>query len=555
MEKNKGQEPSSTHRNTTKTSSLGTGNWRTLQYFNVYRFALSGLATSAAIFAGQIHPFGSSEPDLFFFSSITYLAISLFAIQITRLRQPDLETQASVFTFADITFLSLLISSSGGLDSGLGLLLIIAIAVNSLLLGRKMIIFYASLATIAIWLIHAWPWLTGIASSGSVFDKVSQVGMLGVGLFFTATAGNALALRLRNTEALALKRGERIVGLTQLNEFIVRKLQSGVLVCNTQGQIGMINEAAQRFLGIEEEPGRKKTLSLAQIAPEMAGTLHEWLKNPQQAMQKPMRSRAGFVVISRFELLSSDPQSGILIFMDDMTLLKQQAQQLKMAALARLTASIAHEIRNPLGAISNAAQLLAESTPSESPDLRLVQIIEDHCRRMNTIIENITQLARRDRVNRSEVHLKSWLEEFKEQFIELIGWPDAAVSVECNEELTACTDPDQLYQIVINLCQNATRYCPEFDGNNALIRLLANQTEDGRPYLDVTDRGSGVPPEIAENIFDPFFTTAAKGTGLGLYISRELCEGSGGSLDYHPGQEKGACFRVTLAHVSECESG
>jgi two-component system sensor histidine kinase PilS (NtrC family) len=233
-----------------------------------------------------------------------------------------------------------------------------------------------------------------------------------------------------------------------------------------------------------------------------------------------------------------------------MAALKQQAQQLKMAALARLTASIAHEIRNPLGAITNAAQLLGESVSEDSEQKRLTKIVEEQGRRMNIIIQNVTQLSRRDRVNQTRLSLNAWLADFVTQYCEIVHLPvDAFARVGNNVDVMF--DPDQLNQVVTNLCQNALRHSPPFTGT-PLIKFLTGKDAEDRPFLDVIDWGSGIAPAIVDNIFDPFFTTTPKGTGLGLYIAKELCEGNGASIDYHAGDGGVGCrFRVTMARAEE----
>jgi len=523
-------------------------NWKLLGIFNAYRLLVAGLASAVSVGIGDFPPFGSTSPGLFRAASLIYLVLAFAALLTARSRKPDFDTQVSVLAFADITLLTLLMRSSGGLASGLGLLLVVAVAGSSLMLGRQVAIFYASLATIAAMLQHSWGLLIGELVNDDLVAGYPQVGLLGVGLFATAFLGYSLGSRLRATEALAERRGRDLASLTQINELIIQRMQSGVLACDAAGQVRFMNQAAQRFLGLRNGASSG---SLSEISPDLAIQLLQWIRKPvAERTRKPFTTKAGYTLLPRFVALGTSKAGGALIFLDDMAVLKQQAQQLKMAALARLTASIAHEIRNPLGAINNAAQLLSESVPENSEQKRLATIIEEQGRRMNVIIQNVTQLSRRDRVNQVVLSLNAWLAEFIRSYSETARIPAEAFA-RVGDDVRVLFDPDQLNQVVTNLCQNALRHSPPFTGT-PLVKFLVGTDSERRPCLDVIDWGTGIPPAIVDNIFDPFFTTTPKGTGLGLYIAKELCEGNGASIDYYPGDGGvGARFRITMVSADE----
>jgi two-component system sensor histidine kinase PilS (NtrC family) len=534
-------------------AAVAAQNWKLLKYFNYYRVAIALSAAVIAIFLGKFTPFGDTHPGLFLSASMVYAIISLTGALAIHWQTPDYESQATLLSFSDITLLTIIMHASGGLASGLGLMLVVAVAGASLMLGKRMTIFFAALATISVLLEHSWGWLTGAENvNADLFLEYPQVGLFGVGLFATAFFGYLLATRLRATEELAQRRGVDVVNLTQLNELVIQRMQSGVVICEPQGTIRMMNQAAQRFLGLRNEAEKKSPLN--EISPELAIQLFQWLGHGSASRtRKVFTSRVGYSLLPRFVTLGSDKNSVKLIFLEDMSLLKQQAQQLKMAALARLTASIAHEIRNPLGALTNAAQLLGETTGAESAEeKRLVKIIEEQSKRMNVIVHNVTQLSRRDRISPVKLDLEPWCEDFLRQYCDTISIPRAAFALQGLPGLSVCVDPDQLYQIISNLCQNALRHSPPFTGT-PLIKLQGGRESEDRPMLDVIDWGTGVNPEIADNIFDPFFTTTPKGTGLGLYIARELCEGNGASLNHHPGEGGVGCrFRITFVRAEDC---
>lgn len=533
-------------------AAIQTENWKLLQYFNHYRLIIALSASLIALY-GNIHPFGSVSHDLFQYSAFLYFSVCLIAQYTIHRRNPSFDTQANVLGFLDITIITVLMHASGGVSSGMVLLLLVAVAGISLMLDKRDTIFYAALATIGTLLQHSWPLFTNqTVDAEELAQGYPQIGILGLGMFATAFIGYTLATRLRATEALAERRGVDLASLTYINEVVIARMQSGVLVCDTDGGIRLVNQAAQRFLGAKPTSGKRQTLS--DISPDLAIQLFQWTNNnPTQQARKLLTTRAGYTLMPRFTAIGEDRQSGALIFLDDMSILKRQTQQLKMEALARLTASIAHEIRNPLGAITNAAQLLGETVkPVNTEEQRLISIIEEQSKRMNIIVQNVTQLSRRDKVNPVKLALETWIGEYIRQHGESTGVPKEAFTCVGLEGVTICVDADQLYQIVGNLCQNALRASPPFSGT-PLIKLQANKDADGHPALDVIDWGSGVKPEILDHIFDPFFTTTAKGTGLGLYIARELCEGNGGSLNYFPGEGGvGSRFRVTFMRAEDC---
>lgn len=534
-------------------AAVATQNWKLLEYFNFYRLAIALAAASLAITVGKFSPFGEAHPGLFLSTSIVFALISMTAVFSIHWRTPDYDSQAALLAFADVTLLTIIMHASGGIASGLGLMLVVAIAGTSLMLGKRLTIFYASLATIAVGLEYWWGWLTGgKAADAEMLQDFPQVGLFGVGLFATAFFGYLLANRLRATEELAQSRGVDVANLTQLNELVIQRMQSGVVICDPQGNIRMMNQAARKYLGLHN--GADKNSPLNEISPDLAIQLFQWLGNTAlNRGRKVFTSRVGYSLLPRFVSLGDDKNSVKLIFLEDMSILKQQAQQLKMAALARLTASIAHEIRNPLGALSNAAQLLGETMNSENTEeKRLVKIIDEQGKRMNVIVQNVTQLSRRDRINPVKLELQPWLEDFLRQYGDTVTVSRDAFVAHGLEDLSVCVDPDQLYQVVSNLCQNALRHSPPFTGT-PLIKFQGTRDNEDRPILDVIDWGSGVNPEIADNIFDPFFTTTPKGTGLGLYIARELCEGNGATLNYYPGEGGvGSRFRITFVRAEDC---
>lgn len=517
--------------------------WKSLYYFNLYRVALAVFFSTVALSGAKIGTFGATSPKLFLITSVAYGVFGLVSIITISYGRIGFNIQAQMQIFVDICVVTLLMHTSGGVHSGLGLLLIVSVAAAGVVLGGRMTIFFAAFATILVLAEHLG---TGIV----VYDKFSlsvQVGLLGTGLFATAFLFYAVVKRIGQTEALAKRQEIDLANLALVNQLIIERMDIGVIVTGNRGRVRVINESAKKLLRFAAKP--EPDTPLRSVAPELAGELERWAREPKFTPYPLRGAGTAEVLTPRFAKLG---ESGTLIFLEDTSTKEQQAQQLKLAALGRLTAGIAHEIRNPLGAISHAGQLLAESEPADGEEHRLVRIISEQCRRINQLVENVMQLGRREYLARTPLAIQPWLREFVDYFAETRRIDRGAFYIG-GEPITVCMDPNQLHQVVFNLCENALRHSGPY-ASSPLVDLRTGVNPDsGRPVLDVVDSGSGVAPETADKIFEPFYTSGAGGTGLGLYIARTLCEGNGGGLSYYPNPGGGSRFRITFARIEDCK--
>jgi two-component system sensor histidine kinase PilS (NtrC family) len=274
--------------------------------------------------------------------------------------------------------------------------------------------------------------------------------------------------------------------------------------------------------------------------------------------QVSFASRDGSTSIQpHFAPLGGGRLGGVVIFLEDTSLIAERVQQAKLAALGRLSASIAHEIRNPIGAMSHAGQLLAESPSVEPNDLRLTDIIRVNARRVSQIVESVLALSRREKTHPERLPLNPWLEDFAREFVQTLELFEGAVSVVGDGvDIEAQMDPTHLHQIVWNLCDNAVKYASVAAGAIAVELSCGYLEPSGRVYLEVADRGPGITPDKVEQVFEPFYTGQPGGTGLGLYISRELAERNGATLRYQHRTGGGSIFRIVFAdplrwHVSD----
>ncbi|MFO7642661.1 MAG: histidine kinase dimerization/phospho-acceptor domain-containing protein [Candidatus Competibacteraceae bacterium] len=536
--------------------------WRVFRATHFFRLSLALLLLAAFALDDQSRLFGKQHPTLFLGAALVYLALALVAIAGSYWRRPILAVQAHLQMLVDLVALTVMIHASGGLASSLNSLLITAVAASSILLPLSSALLAAALGfflLIGSWLAGRW---SAVLAGGTEdwpdllltplrtdTDDLVRLGVLGATLFIAAGLTHALAERARRGEALARQRTLELLEVAELNQGIVRHLQNGVVVVDATGQVQLLNDTARELLdGPELAPGQP----LDALSPPLDQRWRRWRTNggSELAAFRPAAHRPE--LIPRFTRLSGRQAASVLILLEDSTQAAERLQQIKLAALGRLTAGIAHEIRNPLAAISHAAQLLEESVSANVTDRRLARIVHDNVQRANRIIGDVLDLARRDRVKPEPVALGPWLDTFTQEFTldRSSGPPPEWHSDGAPTDLTVSFDPHQLRQVLWNLCANACQHGAR-PGQPPRIALRAGlESGRGRPFLEVCDAGPGVAAEHVEHLFEPFFTTRAKGTGLGLYLARELCEANRAQLQYLTITGGGSCFRITFAPAS-----
>ncbi|MDD3517096.1 MAG: ATP-binding protein [Chromatiales bacterium] len=517
-----------------------TSPWRPLRLFNLYRMIIAGFLLVTILSGAGPSVLGRLSPALFTWVTGTYLATSLALSLASRFHWPGFRVQVLMQATADIVAIALLVYASGGVTSGLGMLMIAAVAGLSLVSPGRLALLYAAAGSLA---------LLGVQGAGLALDTIqdtafTHTGLLGIALFATASLAVVLARRVHESEDLAMRRGIDLANMAELNAHIIARMQSGVIAVDDHARILLINEAAWRLLG---NPAASDPNALGQIHPQLHQAFLDWHRDPQRHAKTILELEEDATELQvRFTPLGTGERGGSLIFLDDTAELRRQMQEVKLASLGRLTASIAHEIRNPLGAISHASQLLGESDELSQQDRRLSRIIDDQCRRMNAVIQSILSLSRKEAPRQQDIDLKPWLLHFAEEFAHHQSLGMQRLDLHIPDEIRVRFDPDHLHQVLWNLCVNALKYGQPV-GEGPLIDIQVGDRQVGRSVsLDVIDRGKGVDPAIKRRLFEPFVTGSddGSGTGLGLYIARELCENNGGRLDYIPLPTGGSCFRI-----------
>lgn len=516
--------------------------WGPLNFLNLYRILISGLFVTFYFTGNPFPQLASHNIHLFYGASGGYLISALIFGVMIRIRKPGFNIQIHTQIYSDIIFTTLIMHASGGVQSGLGTLIIISIAGGSIVIRGRHSLLFASIASLAVLYEEYYNELEGVYLDGSSL----QAGILGVTFFTTAIITHYVAKHIRESEALALKRGVDLANMSQLTEHIIQRMQTGIMVVDQYNRLRLINESAWHMLGM---PSVVNNPYLSAINKELNTSYKNWFDDNETISQAISLSPEYPSLLPRFAQLSQEENPATLIFLEDASAMSREAQQLQLAALGRLTASIAHEIRNPLGAISHAGQLLAESPNMDKADLRLTQIIADHSKRVNTIIENVMQLGRGNQSYPQLVELNHYLEKFLSDFMMGNNTPREEFLIEINQDdFEVRFDPSHLQQILTNLCENGIRHTNNDKKNEFKIEFHAGISKNNnRPYLDIVDHGTGIDNETAAHIFEPFYTTAETGTGLGLYISRELAECNQAHLTLLQSEADGSCFRLTFS--------
>ncbi len=514
--------------------------WNSLRVFLIYRIIIA-IGLLYFFISGSGPDFlGRSVPELFGIVASLYLALTLLSALIWHWRIMIPEPHANLILFVDIIAITLMMHASGGIHSGIGMLIAVSTTGGALIMGGRTALLFAALASLAVITEELYNHFNDIPGV-----SFSQAGFLGAVFFATALLTLVLSGRARASEALAQARADELGHMAKINEYVIQHMRTGVLVVDAKNRILMFNNPAWHLLGM---PAAAVGSSLQAASPELNRRLRHWRKDATYDPKPFQTQHQGPELKAQFNPLGSRHEEDILIFLEDTSQITREALQLKLASLGRLTASIAHEIRNPLGAISHASQLFGESHDLNQADHRLTEIIKTNSMRINQVIENVLQISRGSPGNPVPIRLHTWFRELTTELVKNQGFQPGTLHLQIEpESVSVVADPEQLRQVVTNLCSNAREAVA--DPETLELRIVGGVTKDyDHPMVDILDNGPGIEPETAKQIFEPFFTTRSKGTGLGLYIAKELCEINRVRLEYIPGPTGGSCFRLHFDH-------
>ena len=523
---------------------------RISRLLTLFRWLAPSLLISLWAIGGSYHLVGGLFPRLFIGVSGIWLVFGLLLPWLAKHQQTDPRRAALLAVVVDGAALTLLTAASGGVESGLPLLTLVPLGGTALLLEWRGALLAAAVGSILLLVQQAALTATGLAEG---IGALAQTGYFGGTYFVVAASGAFLARQLRETQALVQQRDLDLANLAELSEYIVQHLREALLVVDADDRLRLVNPAATQLLGTNAIAGRK----LSEAAPQLQTALVQWRQQPAgvaaaKAVQFPSAD-ASHEVEPHFASLGQKRPGPVLVFLEDLSRVAANVQQTKLAALGRLSASIAHEIRNPVGAMSHAAQLLAESPGLSPEERRLTEIMHIHGQRVSQIVTSVQQLSRRESANPERLELTAWLPSFLDELAETLEWPRNSLALLGTSSLEVRVDPIHLRQVLWNLGENALQALRNTDYPTT-VEWRYGRLVGGRPYLEVADRGPGISPGIAEHLFEPFFSGRSGGTGLGLFIARELAACSGATLRHEPRPEGGSLFRIVFADPQRWEA-
>ncbi|WP_312914275.1 ATP-binding protein [Stenotrophomonas sp.] len=513
---------------------------RELYFFALYRVLIATLLAALVFspltpFAGEAH-----RPLLAKAVAVAYLLVSLALLLWGR---SERWLQSIVFgsVLVDIVAATLLSHALPGASAGISMSLLFNIAAAALLLPLARAMMLALLASIASVTEYIWQAFEGSDN----LRTLAELAMFVTSYLALAFISYQIGSRTRRTQQLADRRSAEVANLFEVNELIIRRMRTGVLVVDAAGQITLVNEAASALLGDSEDDSGAEPQSLANASPELSRRLQRWRSGWQEEEQPLQLIPDQPEVLPRFARLLADSDL-TLVFLDDTSVVSKRAESLTLSTLGRFSASLAHEIRNPLAAINYATQLLEESEHIGDADRRLLQIIHQQCQRTNGIVESVLAMARRERANPENLDLAAFVRRFVLEYKQTLSQDTDSLEVIIREpSVPALMDSRHLHQVLTALVHNALKYGRVAE-EPARVRIRVASGERNA-VIDVMDRGPGIPDAIAAQLFRPFYTTSEHGTGLGLYIARELCRANQAQLDYVSVPGGGACFRLTLS--------
>lgn len=512
--------------------------WRALVLLAIYHLALG----TALVIIGERPGFREAvnvDPELFATVARIILFISPVLVTLSLVRRPTFYVQVHGILLFDVVLLTWLMHAAGGAGSGFGLLLAISLAIGVLLTTGKTPFLFAALASSAVIIEQIYAFSTDQAPLGSFL----HAGLLGIAFFSIGFLDFVLSRRLQATEQIIQRQELDLENLNAINEFVIGLLDLGVVVVDAEDRVKTLNQTAKHWFGVSDVFPSQTVATLDQGLGEV---FSRWRRQPMFFTDPdPMLEVSGRELGIEFIALGEPSHQGALILVRDMDRVRAEAHRVKLAAIGQMSAGIAHELRNPLSAISQGAQLLHESETLQSQDRQIANMLIRNSHRLNGVVENVLSLSQKRDPARKTIPLCSFVDKVTEQMSATPLTAKARITTHCRNNAQALMDPKHLEEVLNILVENAIRHAQP--GTDPEVTIEVDLNTDGKPVIDVRDNGPGIMPEIARKIFDPFFSTSI-GTGLGLFLARQFCDANRASLKLDTQKSLvGALFRITLS--------
>ncbi|EGG95512.1 Two-component sensor PilS [gamma proteobacterium IMCC1989] len=511
-------------------------NTRLFTVYIYYRLAM-GVLLAALFLSGLGQEFlGAGSPTVFIYTSYIYIGFCLFSLALMLMGVLKAKSAHIIFLLViDFVALIQMIYTSDSMIGGLGYLLLIPMAIGGTFLRGKTSVALAAFASLLI-LFNS---LLNSLDSTNNNQYLFTAGLTGTALFIAAIVFRLLSKKLEKSEFLIEKQVQRAEYLQNISQRIIETIQAGIVVIDHQQEVLLINNAAEKLLS------ENTTFRQPQDIPALKSVLTAWQQKQVPPNEMTINMEGHHEIRVSFTQLPDPQINALMLFIEDEKRINQEAQQIKLASLGRLTSSIAHEIRNPLGAISHASQLLDESEYIHRSDQELLRMIQVNSQRIDQTINNILQFSRRKQSSPEMINLCEWVSTFCSNYQS--QHTSQIICSMSKDHIYGRIDPNHLQQIITNLVDNGIRHGKKQNTKGVIYINVGINEHSKLPYIDVLDEGDGIKDTDLNQIFEPFFTTKTSGSGLGLYLCKELCEANKADILYlQKTDTQKSCFRLTF---------
>ena len=519
--------------------------------------AVVGLGLVAVIGLSSVQGLRSSEWLVLVSLAYAVQAITLWLLpRFSPLARPQLQAhhrrrQWLVTIGVDLLAFSTLHLLEVGSSLNYAALLVLPVLMAGVLTSRLLAL--GTAAAVALVLLLAAGRALG---AGEAPALMLQSGLLGLGMFMITLLAGELAARLAREEVAARGSLELARQQAQLNRLVIEEMADGVLVVDRRLQARAANPAARALL-VDQGLGPQAPFNLDQRsawgglhqAAQQALAEGQWPEAGQdvtlvfgEGHTRTLRLRVRFMrsrPIERTDRSEEPPddsaaQPAAVLLLEDLRTLQARIRQEKLAAMGRVSAGIAHEIRNPLAAISQANALMMEDTLAPA-QLRLAAMVADNVERLKRLVDDVMEVAPGGQPSHRAIDASGEVGRAASEWARTMHLPigaDSRLRAEISTEpLGVCFDPEHLRRVLVNLLDNALRHASA-DAGSVFLRLAAR--DETWVVLSVLSDGAPIAPDVERRLFEPFFSTRSRGSGLGLYICRELCERYGARIEYRP---------------------